>query len=135
MNPISSISGMDTSFNRILNYQTKRNEAAAQTDIQGTGVVLQKTQKTQKTLTPDEERDLALQKKRLQEASYDLEAIFVNMLLKEMRKSIGKTEMFHGGYAEEIWNDMLYDEYAKNIAKSNKFGMASMIYNQMEKYL
>ncbi len=125
MNPISSISSMDTSFNRILNYQTKRNETAQQT----VGVSSQKVQ------TPAEESDLALQKKRLQEASYDLEAIFVNMLLKEMRKSIDKTEMFHGGYAEDMWDDMLYDEYAKNIAKSNKFGIAGMIYNQMEKYL
>ncbi len=129
MNPISSISSTDISFNRILNYQTKRNEAAARTDVQEAVVV------SQKVLSPDEERDLALQKKRLQEASYDLEAIFVNMLLKEMRKSIDKTEMFHGGYAEDMWDDMLYDEYAKNIAKSNKFGIASMIYNQMEMYL
>ena len=131
MNPISSISSMDTAFNRILNYQTKRNGTAPQTQaiVQGAGVSSQKIQ------TPAEERDLALQKKRLQEASYDLEAIFVNMLLKEMRKSIEKTEMFHGGYAEDMWDDMLYDEYAKNIAKSNKFGIAGMIYNQMERYL
>jgi len=59
----------------------------------------------------------------------------VNMLLDEMRKSTGKTEMFHGGYAEDMWEDMLYDEYAKNIAKSNKFGIANTIYNSMEKYL
>lgn len=129
MNSISSISGMDTSFNRILNYQTKKNEAASQTSAQETEILSQKIQ------TPEREKYLKLQKERLQEASYDLEAIFVNMLLKEMRKSIEKTEMFHGGYAEDMWNDMLYDEYAKNIAKSNKFGMANMIYNQMEKYL
>jgi flagellar protein FlgJ len=119
---------MDTSFNRILNYQTQKNKAAPQTNVQETGL-------SQKVLTTEREKDLELQKKRLQEASYDLEAIFVNMLLKEMRKSIEKTGMFHGGYAEDMWDDMLYDEYARNIARSNKFGMASMIYNQMERYL
>ncbi len=128
MNLISSISSMDTSFNRILNYQTQKNKAAPQTNVQETGL-------SQKVLTTEREKDLELQKKRLQEASYDLEAIFVNMLLKEMRKSIEKTGMFHGGYAEDMWDDMLYDEYARNIARSNKFGMASMIYNQMERYL
>ncbi|MBU1753353.1 rod-binding protein [bacterium] len=129
MNPIASISGMDTQFSQILNYQTKKNKAAPQTTVQEQGMTSQKIQ------SPESERDLKLQKERLQEASYDLEAIFVNMLLSEMRKSTWKTEMFHGGYAEDMWNDMLYDEYAKNMAKSNKFGIADMIYNQMEKYL
>ncbi|MBI4778620.1 rod-binding protein [Candidatus Desantisbacteria bacterium] len=129
MNPISSISGMDSSFNRILNYQTKKNEAASQVTAGETGIL------SPKVLSPEREKELKLQKERLQEASYDLEAIFVNMLLKEMRKSVEKTELFHGGYAEDMWNDMLYDEYAKSMAKSNKLGMASMIYNQMEKYL
>ncbi|MFH1860489.1 MAG: rod-binding protein [bacterium] len=129
MNSIASISGMDTQFNRILNYQTKKNETTSRATVQETGVLSQKIQ------VSDREKDLKIEKERLKEASYDLEAIFVNMLLKEMRKSTWKTEMFHGGYAEDMWNDMLYDEYAKNMAKSDKFGIAGMIYNQMEKYL
>lgn len=120
MNSIAPINGLDTQFNQIFNYQTKK------TTTQETGTQVS---------TPDNEKDIKLRKERLREASYDLEAIFVNMLLDEMRKSTGKTEMFHGGYAEDMWNDMLYDEYAKNMAKSNKFGIANTIYNSMEKYL
>ncbi|MFH1896823.1 MAG: rod-binding protein [Candidatus Desantisbacteria bacterium] len=114
MNAISSINGLGNQFN----YQTKKNA------VQSTEVQIQTSDK-----------DLELRKDKLHEASYNLEAIFVNMLLDEMRKSTGKTEMFHGGYAEGMWEDMLYDEYAKNMAKSNKFGIANTIYHSMEKYL
>lgn len=141
MNAITPINGLDTQFNRILNYQTKKNavqlagmqipasNTASPFSIPSTGATGVQAQ------TTDIDKDLELRKERLQEASYNLEAIFVNMLLDEMRKSTGKTEMFHGGYAEAMWEDMLYDEYAKNIAKSNKFGIANTIYNSMEKYL
>lgn len=74
-------------------------------------------------------------KARLKEVSYELEAIFVNQLLKEMRASVHKTGLFNGGYAEEIYEGMLYDEYAKLIAKSDQFGLANQIYEQLSKYL
>jgi len=74
-------------------------------------------------------------KARLKEVSYELEAIFVNQLLKEMRKSIHKVPFFHGSYAEDIFEDMLYDEYAKLIAKSDHFGLANQVYEQLSKYL
>ncbi|MBI4753477.1 rod-binding protein [Candidatus Desantisbacteria bacterium] len=141
MNTITPINGLDTQFNKILNYQTMKNTAGL------SGVQMNTTDTTppffipvtgvqqEQIPDPDRARDLELRKERLQEASYNLEAIFVNMLLDEMRKSTGKTEMFHGGYAEGMWEDMLYDEYARNMAKSNKFGIANTIYHSMEKYL
>ncbi len=138
MNSISSINGLDTQFNKIFNYQTRKNVVQSpevQINTSDTASPFSIPKQWMQVQTPDKEKDLELRKERLHEASYDLEAIFVNMLLDEMRKSTGKTEMFHGGYAEDMWEDMLYDEYAKNMAKSNKFGIANTIYNSMEKYL
>lgn len=74
-------------------------------------------------------------KMRLKEVSYEMEAIFINQLLKEMRKPIHEVSLFHGGYGEEVFKDMLYDEYAKLIAKSDQFGFAKQIYDQLSKYL
>jgi len=74
-------------------------------------------------------------KLRLKEVSYELEAIFINQLLKEMRRSVHKVPFLHGGYAEEVFEDMLYDEYAKLMAKSDHFGFAKQIYDQLSKYL
>jgi flagellar protein FlgJ len=81
------------------------------------------------------ESDVELRKKQLREVSYDIEAIFIKMLLDEMRASVWKSELFRGGYAEEIWEDMLYKEYAKIMARTGKFGIADMIYRHMEMYV
>ena len=56
-------------------------------------------------------------------------------MLKEMRKTVNKSGLVDGGMAEEIFEDMLYDEYAKEFSKTKAFGLAEIIYNQMEKYV
>ncbi len=75
------------------------------------------------------------EKKRLKEVSQDFEALMINQMLKEMRKTVNKSELINGGVAEEIFEDMLYDEYAKEFSKTKSFGLAETIYNQMEKYI
>ncbi len=74
-------------------------------------------------------------KARLKEISYEVEALFINQLLKEMRASIHKSSLFHGGAAENIFEDMLFDEYAKLMAKSDQFGLSHQIYNQLSMYM
>jgi Rod binding domain-containing protein len=68
---------------------------------------------------------------RLYKVSQEFEAIFIKQLLNVMRKSISKTGLMDGGMAEEIFEDMLYDEYAKKMAESGSFGIADMIYKQL----
>lgn len=75
------------------------------------------------------------EKKRLKEVSQDFEALMINQMLKEMRKTVNKSELINGGVAEDIFEDMLYDEYAKEFSKTKSFGLAETIYNQMEKYI
>ncbi|WP_258075045.1 rod-binding protein [Brachyspira murdochii] len=59
----------------------------------------------------------------------------INQMLKEMRKTVDKSGLIDGGMAEQIFEDMLYDEYAKEFSKTKTFGLADIIYNQMEKYV
>ncbi len=73
--------------------------------------------------------------KKLKEVSDDFEALFINELLKSMRKTVNKSELIDGGMAENIFEDMLYNEYSKEFAKTNTFGISQMIYNQMERYI
>jgi len=70
-------------------------------------------------------------RKKLFDASVEFESIFVKMMLKEMKASVHKEKLIDGGYAEEIFEDMLYDEYAKNISKNESLGLAEEIYRQM----
>jgi len=61
----------------------------------------------------------------------EFESIFVNMMVKEMRDTVGKGDLMNGGQAEEIFSDMLYDEYSKGMTKASNFGLADSIYRQL----
>ncbi len=69
--------------------------------------------------------------KRLLDACYDMEAIFVSNMLKTMRKTIHETDFFGKSIAKDIFSDMLYNEYAKIMAETDQFGLAQEIYNQL----
>ncbi len=74
-------------------------------------------------------------RKKLFDASVEFESMFVKIMLTQMRKTIEKGELLHGGYAEEIFEDMLYDEYAKEISKNASLGLAEQIYQTLSQSL
>ncbi|HSV57216.1 MAG TPA: rod-binding protein [Magnetospirillaceae bacterium] len=61
----------------------------------------------------------------------EFESIFVNMMLKEMRKTVDKSGLLDGGMAEEIFQDMLYAEHARSMARAASFGLAEKVYIQL----
>ena len=70
---------------------------------------------------------------KLMSASIEMESLFVSKMFKEMRNSIEKSDWLHGGFAEEIFQDMLYDEYALMVSKNANLGLAKMIYDEMSR--
>lgn len=81
------------------------------------------------------DKNKEFEKKRLREVSEDFEALMINQMLKEMRKTVNKSDLINGGIAEQIFEDMLYDEYSKEFSKTKTFGLSDIIYNQLEKYI
>ena len=73
--------------------------------------------------------------KKLWETCIEAESLFIGKMLKEMKKTVPKNEWLHGGHAEEIFEDMLYDEYALNMSKNYNFGMAKLLYDEMSRRL
>jgi flagellar protein FlgJ len=67
---------------------------------------------------------------KLREVCQDFEAIFIKQMLDAMRKTVTKTGLIDGGMAEDIFEDMLYEERAKLMAKTGSFGIADILYNQ-----
>ncbi len=67
----------------------------------------------------------------LYEACQDFEAIFIKQMLDVMRQTVHKSGMINGGAAEEIFEDMLYDEYAAQMARTAAFGLADTMYEQL----
>ncbi len=69
---------------------------------------------------------------RLREVTQEFEALFIKQMLDSMRATRDTdADMLHGGMAEEFFEDMLYDEYAKLMAKTGDFGLAEVIYQQL----
>ncbi len=70
---------------------------------------------------------------KLKKACFELESLFLNQLMKQMRATIPKSEMMGGGKSEEIYTAMLDSQLAKEISLTKGIGLGEMIYKQMAK--
>ncbi|MDA3811220.1 MAG: rod-binding protein [Spirochaetaceae bacterium] len=68
---------------------------------------------------------------KLREATLDFETLFVKQMLNSMKKTINKSGLLDGGMGQDIFEDMLYDEYAKKIASTANLGIAEMMFQQL----
>lgn len=69
---------------------------------------------------------------RLREVSREFEALFVEQMLSSMRKTIHKeNDILDGGMAQGIFEDMLYQEYSRIIAKTGSLGLSEMVYRDL----
>lgn len=62
----------------------------------------------------------------LYEKSMELESYFVKQMLSSMRKTIIKSQ--ESDFAQQTYEDMLFDEYANSMTKNAGFGLADQIY-------
>ena len=67
----------------------------------------------------------------IMKAAKAFEAIFVNELMKSMRKTLPKDGLLNSGFANGVFNGMLDQEYAQLMSNSEQFGLARMIAEQM----
>lgn len=81
-------------------------------------------------LSPSKKQDEG----KLKEACQQFESLFLTQMLKEMKKSIPKSEG-EGGKEKDTYEDMMYDEVAKSMAASGGVGMANILYQQMQELM
>ncbi|MDR0601595.1 MAG: rod-binding protein [Treponema sp.] len=60
-----------------------------------------------------------------------LETFLVKNLLAGMRNTIQKSGLINEGFAGKMYEDMLYDEYAKDFTKNAGFGLARLAYLEL----
>ena len=65
---------------------------------------------------------------KLYEKSMELESFFVKQVLSSMRKTVSKSALGGTGMAGQMYEDMLFGEYAVNMTKNAGFGLADQIY-------
>jgi flagellar protein FlgJ len=68
---------------------------------------------------------------KLYEQCLALETFLVKTLVSGMRKTVMKSELIDTGFAGEMYEDMLYDEYTKNFTKNANFGLAETAYLEL----
>lgn len=71
--------------------------------------------------------------KKLLEVCRDFESIFIKQMLDAMRNTVPESELTGGSLTEDIFEDMLYDEYAKEMSRTANLGIAEMMYQQLSK--
>ena len=74
-------------------------------------------------LTDAKKKELA----KLENACNDFESIFTLQMMKEMRKTVNKMKLVDGGFAEEVFTDMLDQERSR----SYSLGIGNMLFKQL----
>lgn len=75
------------------------------------------------------ERDNA----ELKKAVAEFESLFINQMLKTMRESVLKGDMFHGGNGEEVYSSMLDEELSRVMASAGGIGLHKVLLEQFSK--
>ena len=68
---------------------------------------------------------------KLYQLCLELETFLVKNLLNSMRSTVQKSGLIDEGFAGKMYEDMLYDEYAKDFTKNASFGLAEQAYRQL----
>jgi flagellar protein FlgJ len=70
---------------------------------------------------------------QLYQLCLELETFLVKNLLSSMRNTVQKSGLVDDSFAGKMYEDMLYDEYAKDFTKNASFGLAEQAYRQLKR--
>lgn len=72
------------------------------------------------------------QLKHIDQAAQDFEAMFLTEMMRPMFEEVNKPDpMFGGGKGEEVFNNMMLDEYGKQMSAKGGIGLASYVKAEM----
>src|ERR1051325_8235900 len=76
------------------------------------------------------------QQSKLQKATQEFEAVFIGMMLKQMRKSMtGGDGIFGNSPESKTYQEMMDDTLATNLSQTGSFGLAKVMYRSLERTL
>ena len=70
---------------------------------------------------------------KLKAACKDMEAVFLNLMLTQMRKTVPKDGLLGNSSEEQMLTSMLDTETTKNMAQAGGMGLGNMLYQQLSK--
>jgi len=96
-----------------------------------TAILDQKIEKVKNSIESGKNTSVKQREMKLNETCSELESLFINYLLKEMRQTIEKSGFISGGRAEEIYTSMLDTHMAKEFAHKGGIGLSSIFMEQL----
>ena len=130
---INSVNSLSIN-NPLLNNSMIENAKNAADDVSGFAEMLKRTaDNAVPNATPESQplssRTVKIDKTdKLYEQCVELEIFLVKSLLNSMRSTIQKSGLIDEGFAGKMYEDMLYDEYARSLAVNANLGLAEMAY-------
>ncbi|MGL1931426.1 MAG: rod-binding protein [Desulfotalea sp.] len=88
-----------------------------------------RTQISASKLSPIDKKSRDLEK--LKNACQEFEAIYVNQMLKEARKTVPEDGLFQKDSATKMYEEMIDMERARQVSKGPGLGIATAMYEQM----
>ncbi|MRR05577.1 MAG: rod-binding protein [Deltaproteobacteria bacterium] len=67
----------------------------------------------------------------IKKTTQDFEALFIGMMLKSMRSTVGKDSLTGGGRGEEVYRSLLDQEYAQEAARGGALGLGRGLEEQL----
>lgn len=90
-----------------------------------------KTAFAQQLASETEKAQAAKDDIKLKKTCQDMEAVFLNMMMTDMRKTVQKSKLFDDSQAHDVMTSMLDTEMTKDMAKAGGMGLADMMYRQL----
>ncbi|MBN2656470.1 MAG: rod-binding protein [Spirochaetales bacterium] len=100
-------------------------------DVTATGMANYASSTVDSALNSSVRSTMSSDDKKLKEATVEFEALFIKQMLNSMKKTVTKSGLLDGGMGQEIFEDMLYDEYAKKMAETANLGISDMMFRQL----
>jgi flagellar protein FlgJ len=117
MRPASADTGLIKS-RAVLNAEKDRSFAQKLQEVQ------EKAEALNTNKTPEQDR-------KLREVCQEMEAVFLNMLLGQMRDTVPERTLFPMSSGEKMMQSMLDVELTRQMAKNGGMGLGEMLYKQL----
>ena len=128
---------MEVSSLGLINFDNYRMSASHNTSVPGENF-MELLQRAGRSSNENIETNKAAPKvdkeDRLYQLCLELETFIVKNMISGMRNTVQKSGLVEEGFAGQMYEDMLYDEYAKNLTKNANFGLAEQAYLQLKRY-
>jgi soluble lytic murein transglycosylase-like protein len=70
---------------------------------------------------------------QIRKVAQEFESIFSSLMIKAMRSTVGENPLVPRSFGEDVYTDMLDNEYSKKLAANGSLGLADLIVKELER--